>query len=298
MIKFGLSLPLSYDIGKLIQLTQRAEQVGFDYVFMPDHVQSLDGSLPLNVWSVLTVLASSTHRVGLGSMVANVYRQHPSTLRQQVYTLQQTMKLHRDKDWLPRELIVGLGAGLVFDCKPYGIERTHPLRRVRESAEALIGLEVPTVIGAYGPNMKELASGWHGWVARHALSLPEFIKEKYEVQQHLGTEDKDYLYIADIPVSHMDEPWLWKTLAYRYLLQTKYRDKTIGASKFGIEKDSLTVPRSTLEGFSAVGTGDDIINKLSGYVVNGAKMFSIRYYGDTLEKFGDVMDYIRTSYSQ
>jgi len=290
-IKFGLSLPLSYDIGKLIQLAQRAESVGFDYVFMPDHIASLDGSQPLNIWSVLNVLASFTSKIGLGSMVANVYRQHPSTLRQQVYTLKQTMGIHR-------ELIVGLGAGLVFDCEPYGITRSHPLSRVRRSAEALIGLEVPTVIGAYGPKMKDLASEWHGWVARHALSPSEFLKEKYEVQRHLGTDDKDYLYIADVPVSHMDEPWLWKTLAYRYLLQTKYRDMIIGSSKFSIEKDSLDVPRSTLQGFSAVGSGDDIISKLSDYVVNGAKMFSIRYYGDSLEKFGDVMDYIRTSYSQ
>jgi hypothetical protein len=288
MIKFGLSLPLSYDIGKLIQLTQRAESVGFDYVFMPDHIMSLDGSQPLNIWSVLNILASSTHKIGLGSMVANVYRQHCSTLYQQVYTLKQTMGVDR-------KMIVGLGAGLVFDCEPYGITRNNPVHRVRGSAESLIGLDVPVVIGAYGPKMKNLASKWDGWVARHALSLPEFIKEKNEVKQRLG---KDYLYIADVPVSHLDEPWLWKTLAYRYLLQTKYRDMTMGASKFGIEKDSLTVPRSTLEGFSAVGTSDDIINKLSCYVVNGAKMFSIRYYGESLDKFGDVMDYIRTSYSQ
>jgi alkanesulfonate monooxygenase SsuD/methylene tetrahydromethanopterin reductase-like flavin-dependent oxidoreductase (luciferase family) len=291
MIKFGLSLPLSYDINRLINLTSQAENVGFDYAFMPDHIISLDGSKPLNIWSVLNILAVSTHKIGLGSMVANVYRQHPSTLRQQVYTLKQTIQMYSK---MRREIMVGLGAGLRFDCEPFGISQIHPLTRMKDSCRQLQDLDVNVVMGAYGPKMKELASKYGGWVSRHALSPTEFGNERDEVEQHLRDDDKDYLYIADVPVSHLDEPWLWKTLAYRYLLQTKYREETFNQLvKDDIEIDSSTVPHPILEGFSAVGSTDEIIDKLESYVSYGAKMFSIRYYGDSLEKLSGVMEYFR-----
>lgn len=293
MIKFGLSLPLSYDIKQLINLTTQAEHVGFDYAFMPDHVVSLDGKQPLNVWSVLNILATHTHSIGLGSMVANIYRQHPSTLYQQIYTLRQSIQLH---SIVQRKLMIGLGAGMKFDCKPFGILQTHPIGRLTKICSELEKLDVDIVIGAVGPKMKSFAIGTNGWVSRHALSPEEFGEEHFEVKLH-ETDKKmplDFIYIADVPVSHLDEPWLWKSLAYRYLLQTKYRDDTFNKlTQDRIEADSSKVPRSTLEGFSAIGNTEDIIKKLESYVSYGANMFSIRYYGEDLEKFGDVIDYFK-----
>ncbi len=286
IMQFGLSLPLSYDINQLIALTRKAEEVGFDYAFMPDHILSLDGRAPLNVWSVLNVLAVSTNNIGLGSMVANVYRQHPSTLRQQVYTLKRSMG--------ERKVMIGLGTGMIFDCDPVGIKQVHPINMMRENLEVILKFPISIIIGAYGPKMKRIASEFNGWVPRHALSPSEFLKEKDEVKQYVRFDYKDYLYIADVPVSHINEPWLWKTLAYRYLLQTKYRNKTFSIFlNRDIESDSCKVGTDTLRGFSAIGSTDEIIGKLQSYIDNGANMFSIRYYGEDLEKFSEVMEYFR-----
>ena len=104
-------------------MTSKAEKYDFDYVFMPDHVVSLDGKEPLNIWSVLSILAMNSKQIGIGSMVANIYRQHPSTLRQQVNTLKQ----------FSNKIMIGLGAGMMFDSEQFGIHRTHPLERMMDS---------------------------------------------------------------------------------------------------------------------------------------------------------------------
>jgi hypothetical protein len=265
---FGLSLPLSADIVQLIKYAKLAECSGFDYVFMPDHVTSLDGKQPLNVWDVLSVLAMHTRSIKLGSLVANVYRQHPLTLKQHVDTLNSISG---------GRAFVGLGAGTRFDCDELGIKRSKPLETVFEAIKTVEPNKI--VVGARGLRMKAIASGTDGWVSRHALSPSEFHDELLYVKDMVASND--FLYIADVPVSFIDEPWLWKTLSYRYLLQTKYWDKPFTKRmKFDIEADSTSVKRSILDGFSAVGDCCDVTIKLKKYIDAGANVLSIRLYGD------------------
>ena len=165
-----------------------------------------------------------------------------------------------------------------------------------ESYNLISDFGVDVVMGAYGPKMKSLASWTQGWVSRHALSPEEFGVECNMVKSFMFemNNSPDFLYIADVPVSHTLEPWLCKSLAYRYLLQTKYRNAVFNhETAKNIELDSTTVPQSILEDFSAVGDTGTIIKMLESYVAYGANTFSIRYYGRDLEKFGDVIEHFK-----
>ena len=72
-MRFGLSLPLTASIQKIISLTLSAEEFGFDSVWMPDHIYSINNEVPLEAWSVLSILASRTNRILLGTGVTRYF---------------------------------------------------------------------------------------------------------------------------------------------------------------------------------------------------------------------------------
>lgn len=285
MVRFGLSLPLTADLDRLVNLSIRAEEVGFDYVWMPDHILSLDLKEPLNVWSVLSVLATRTKHARIGPLVANIYRQHPSTLYQQVSTLKRISG---------NKAVLGIGAGTVFDTAPFGIERNKPVRCMREiiqSVKSRIGVAV--YVGASGPKIKKLAGMMaDGWVSRHACTVSEYAEELDGVIRWVGNRPFDY--IADIPVSFVDTPRIWRSLAYRYLLATHFKDMVFTQEMLKeIEKSSSLVPRETLQNISGVGDKDRIIDVLERYIKLGVNLFSIRLYCDSFERFGEVIQYFK-----
>jgi len=286
MVSFGLSLPLTAKIDYLINLAVDAESAGFEYVLMPDHIISLDNREPLNVWDVLCILSVKTRNIKLGSLVANIYRQHPTTLKQHVSTL------NRVSDG---RAILGIGAGTVFDMEPYGIRQENPILHMQKTIEVIReGVKnVPIIVGARGLKMKKLAGTLaDGWVSRHALSFSQFMQEMKEVKQWVRNDK--FMYVADIPVSFLDDPWLWRSLAYRYLLQTDFWGMTFTEEvKKNIEIASSNVSRLTLESFSAVGDEEKIVGILEPYVKNGVNVFSIRLYGNSFERFSKVIDYFK-----
>ena len=287
MIRFGLTLPLSGDITQLIDLSIKAEEAGFDYIWMPDHILSIDGKEPLNVWSVLSVLAKQTKRVRLGSFVANIYRQHPLVLSNQVSSLNRISG---------NRAVLGIGAGTVFDTAPFGIKRNRPLEHMKETIQTIKSqLDIPIYVAASGPKMKQLTGRMaDGWISRPALSIDEYEKEMSEVKRWVSNRPFDYN--ADLPVSFKDEPWLWKNLAYRYLLQTDFKDTIFTNSVIKeMEDASSRVPREVLENISAVGNQDEIIDVLKHYVHLGVTLFSIRLYCNSFEKFSAVIKYFKLS---
>lgn len=287
MIQFGLSLPLSGDITQLIGLSIKAEEAGFDYIWMPDHILSLDLKEPLNVWSVLSILATQTKYVHLGSFVANIYRQHPLILYNQISSLNRISG---------NRAVLGIGVGAVFDTAPIGIKRNRPLKRMKETIQTIKSrIDIPIYVGTSGPKIKRLTGRMaDGWIGRPALSIDEYEKEMSEVKRWVSNRPFDY--IADLPVSFKDEPWLWKSLAYRYLLQTNFKDMVFSNRVMKeIEDASSRVPREVLENISAVGNEDEIIEVLEHYVDLGVTLFSIRLYCNSFEKFREVIRYFKHS---
>lgn len=75
------------DIRAIADLAARAESVGWDGVFVTDHL-TIDGSTrSCDPWMQLAAIAMETERVRLGPMVTALPRRHPGKLAQEVATL-------------------------------------------------------------------------------------------------------------------------------------------------------------------------------------------------------------------
>src|SRR5215213_2083353 len=96
-LKLGLFLDTFEEVGadsyatarpwhELRTMAQRAEALGFDSLWIPDHLlwreEGGDGSAVgmWEGWSILAALAASTHRMELGSLVACTAFRNPSLL--------------------------------------------------------------------------------------------------------------------------------------------------------------------------------------------------------------------------
>lgn len=98
-VKFGIRLNIQGEMGAnsagfdfTLGMARLSEQLGFDSVWIPDHVENahLDRSKPvLEHWTALTALGALTKRVRLGGHVVNNTFRHPGLTAKIVCTLDQ-----------------------------------------------------------------------------------------------------------------------------------------------------------------------------------------------------------------
>ena len=104
----GIQLPeVEWEVPfpELIHMAQTAEQVGFDSVWLGDHLLydlSVGSRGPWEVWTSLAALAASTERVLLGPLVASAGFHEPTMLAKQAATVDAISG---------GRLILGLGSG-------------------------------------------------------------------------------------------------------------------------------------------------------------------------------------------
>jgi G6PDH family F420-dependent oxidoreductase len=145
-----------------LESSRRAEEVGFDSVWIWDHFVSrgrLDDPV-LECWTMLAATASVTQRLGLGSFVTNVMNRHPAVLARTVAT---TAALAGGRV----ELGIGIG-GHPDEHTAYGI----PFPQARERAEHLEEvLSVLRLLLAGGPS--DFEGRFYRLEAAHAFPVPE-----------------------------------------------------------------------------------------------------------------------------
>lgn len=139
--KVGVTLPqFTSDPDRILQAARRAEDLGFDSIWLFDHLWPLSGGKDRPVfecWTTLAYLAAATQRVNVGTLVTRSSLRHPALLAKMAATVASIA---------PGRLIVGIGSGDSLSREeneafgvPYlaGAERTDQLE---ETVTALADL--------------------------------------------------------------------------------------------------------------------------------------------------------------
>jgi len=193
--KIGIQLPeTEYEVSwsELKTMAQLAEQVGFDSLWVGDHLlyRDEDGVRgPWEAWTQLAALAAVTERMELGPLVAATSFHNPAMIAKKAATLDEISG---------GRLILGLGAGWNEpEYKAFGFPFDHRVDRFEEAftiirtllREGRIDFDgryyqardcellprgprphgPPLMIGSNGPRMLELTlpyvDAWNAWFA-------------------------------------------------------------------------------------------------------------------------------------
>jgi alkanesulfonate monooxygenase SsuD/methylene tetrahydromethanopterin reductase-like flavin-dependent oxidoreductase (luciferase family) len=179
----------------------RAEQLGFDSVWLPDHFYferpSGITTYP-EVWTLLSAIAVKTERVGLGTNVLAATFRHPGLMAKMAGAVQE---LSGDR------LILGIGAGnQTHEHAAFGLDFEHRIGRFKEYLPIMTDLLagktvtfsgryftlqeaslrtvvpfVPVWVAAGGPQMYDLTVRYaHGWNMAGGGTQVESVRAKYE----------------------------------------------------------------------------------------------------------------------
>jgi alkanesulfonate monooxygenase SsuD/methylene tetrahydromethanopterin reductase-like flavin-dependent oxidoreductase (luciferase family) len=142
-LKVGLMLAIGGGLrwSELKAMAQHAEAVGFDSLWLPDHLLFDLGGLfgqagerrtgPWECWSVLASLAAITTRVDLGTIVACTAFRNPALLAKMADTVDEISS---------GRLILGLGGGAAWnevEFRAYGYPFDHLVGRFEEALQII-----------------------------------------------------------------------------------------------------------------------------------------------------------------
>ncbi len=213
-LHFGVQLGTSgVTWSELFEAAQRVEALGYDSLWLPDHLIAREGDVPrLEAWEALAALATVTTRVRVGPLVSPVTFRHPAVLAKMAVTLDHISA---------GRAILGLGAGgMVEEHRQFGLhldtarERTERLEEaallIRSLLEGTISDFAGKYYGARGaralpkpvqPRMPFLIAGMGQGVVRIAaqladiwngIGLPPAISAKvHELRQQISAAGRD-----------------------------------------------------------------------------------------------------------
>ena len=215
-MKIGVQLPeVEYEIsfGDLVAMARLAEQVGFDAVWLGDHLLyelEVGPRGPWEVWTTLAALAIATERIELGPLVASTSFHAPAMLAKMAATVDAASN---------GRLILGLGAG--WNKREYTAFGFPYDNRVDRFAEAFTIIRTllrdgsidfhgayydvddcvlhprsprpggpPLLIGSIGPRMQALTlphvDAWNVWWSDYGNTVDGFASVKATVDGRLA----------------------------------------------------------------------------------------------------------------
>lgn len=143
-LKVGLYIPFSERqmAGKtpgwsdIKAIAQRAEAVGFDSLWVPDHLiqvyEGVDKRGSWECWSLVTGIAAVTDRVEIGTIVSSTSFRNPAVLARIVDTVDEISS---------GRVILGLGAGYHEpEYRAYGLPSDHLVSRFAEAIQIIHSL--------------------------------------------------------------------------------------------------------------------------------------------------------------
>jgi alkanesulfonate monooxygenase SsuD/methylene tetrahydromethanopterin reductase-like flavin-dependent oxidoreductase (luciferase family) len=164
-----VGLPIGVGIGSIgatpewwLESAIRLEAAGYRAVWSWDHfVGKGDKRVPVvEQWTILSVVAGATHRIGLGTFVSNVVNRHPAVLARMAATLQAASGGRLT-------LGIGIGGGAP-EHRAYGIDFPEPAERAARLEEAVA---VIRALWTGGPVTRE--SRFFPLTEAHAFPVPD-----------------------------------------------------------------------------------------------------------------------------
>ncbi len=127
-IKFGFVLPM-HNTDLIMKLSIKASEVGFDSIWMADHLMGVGAPDCLDPWCTLSVLGTNEKiTTRLGTSVTDPHRRHPACLAQTIATIDAFSK---------GKIILGIGAGEAMNLNAYGINWKKPVSKLKEFIEVI-----------------------------------------------------------------------------------------------------------------------------------------------------------------
>ena len=169
-MEFGLSVRAGRTYEEMLELAQHAEELGYDFVFVNDHVHGFsdDGKEPyLDAWTVSAGIGVQTSRIKIGLMVLNNSLRNPAYLAKSIATLDNMVngryEIFIGAGWNEPEYvgydIMGHGRGM-----PSAKERVDRLEEALEIIRGMLSSEVFSYDGKY-------------WKLKNAINIPQPVQK-------------------------------------------------------------------------------------------------------------------------
>jgi alkanesulfonate monooxygenase SsuD/methylene tetrahydromethanopterin reductase-like flavin-dependent oxidoreductase (luciferase family) len=201
-LRFGIVVPQGWrgdlrerDFESAAAVARRAEELGFDSIWLYDHLQTRDGDPEpvLECWTTLAALARETSRVRLGQLVTCALYRNPALLAQMASTLDAVsgdrVFLGVGAGWDEREY-VGFGFG---DALPPARDRLAHLERTLRVLRARRG-DRPILVGGAGERVLLRLVAQYADACNLTDSFdPTFYRHKLDVlRAHCDAVGRDY----------------------------------------------------------------------------------------------------------
>ena len=198
------------------QMAIRAERVGFDSLWLGDHLLYRRGGLdtgPWECWSMLAAIAAVTDQILLGPLVSPTGFRNPALLAKMAATVDEISG---------GRLILGLGSGWnEREFNAFGMPFDRRVSRFEEEFQIIVDLirtgrsefrgefftqddnllipparpELPIMIGSTGPRMLAITAGemdwWNEWYARFDNQPEKLTKLIRRLDEALEAVDRD-----------------------------------------------------------------------------------------------------------
>lgn len=224
-VTVGLAVPSMLPPQAQARIGFFLEQLGYQQLWLPDHLLFPDLSPAWDAWTTMALLAGKTKRAQFGPAVTDPYRTHPVVLAQRIASLDQLSK---------GRFILGLGSGEAMSLEPFGFDwKERRVGRLKEFITVLRGLldskepfsfegdfyrtdrarlsvrpyqnrRIPICMAALGPMMQKLAGRVaDGWLPTLIPSeaYAEYFRPLAESAAKSGRDPKSLAQIATVALA-------------------------------------------------------------------------------------------------